>query len=148
MVKRSNTLKMVKQATGSLPSRSAKGKPNCQVTYKVFLFVVGLLLGSTANPWRKCTCIEFTAFFLVSNHSCSTSFKEEHADVPLGSPTPKKKGNIWFVMCASSSSQWLRSDEELRLIDVTPLSLGLQTAGGFMTTVLFPLLQGLGWVGF
>ena len=32
MVKRSNTLKMVKQATGSLPSRSAKGKPNCQVT--------------------------------------------------------------------------------------------------------------------
>eukprot|EP00434_Breviolum_minutum_P000040 symbB.v1.2.000034.t3/scaffold12.1/size699752/14 len=28
------------------------------------------------------------------------------------------------------------SDEELRLIDVTPLSLGLQTAGGFMTTVI------------
>ncbi|CAJ1413240.1 unnamed protein product [Effrenium voratum] len=27
-------------------------------------------------------------------------------------------------------------EEELRLIDVTPLSLGIQTAGGFMTTVL------------
>ena len=29
----------------------------------------------------------------------------------------------------------LRTGQELRLIDVTPLSLGIQTAGGFMTTV-------------
>ncbi|CAJ1365433.1 unnamed protein product [Effrenium voratum] len=43
------------------------------------------------------------------------------------------------VSVAALQAAALSSDggeEELRLIDVTPLSLGIQTAGGFMTTVL------------
>lgn len=88
----------------------------------------------------------FTLFLiicLVSNHSCSRDCR-----TPIRSKNKYHTHNItWYPPGSPTpivSSWWLRSDEELRLIDVTPLSLGLQTAGGFMTTVLFPLLQGLG----
>ena len=80
--------------------------------------------------------------FLVSNHYCSCSRDAISQFVQTSNThthiTPPR------ISHSQRHRKWLRSDEELRLIDVTPLSLGLQTAGGFMTTVLFPLLQGLG----